>query len=105
MIQQQFSKVRAESIELNALIEGALAVSPDVATPFSATSSTARQLRMIARTVAARAALGARRQVFFARSGGWDTHDAQLASHPSLLADLAASLASFQAAPTLDFMA
>jgi uncharacterized protein (DUF1501 family) len=65
-------------------------------------SNLGQQLRMIARLAAAAPSLGLRRQIFFARIGGWDLHDHQVVAgaaatgaHAKLLADVSASLAAF----------
>ncbi len=58
----------------------------------------ATQLQTVARMVAASAALGARRQVFFVSLGGWDTHDFQNTTQPNLLAKVAHALAYFDGA-------
>ena len=52
-------------------------------------------LRTVARTIAARGALGQRRQIFFVGLGGWDTHDGQPTSHPNLLAQVSQGLSAF----------
>ncbi len=44
-----------------------------------------RQLRTVARLIAARDALGQSRQIFFLRLGGWDTHADQTKRHRRLL--------------------
>lgn len=48
----------------------------------------ALQLQTVARLIAARQALGMRRQVFFVGLGGFDTHDNQLERHANLLLQL-----------------
>lgn len=48
-------------------------------------TSLGNQLKMIARVIRGRASLGARRQVFFASMGGFDTHADQLALHAGLM--------------------
>jgi uncharacterized protein (DUF1501 family) len=65
-------------------------------------SSLGQQLRMIARLAASAPSLGLRRQIFFARIGGWDLHDHQVVAgatatgaHAKLLADVSQSLAAF----------
>jgi len=71
------------------------------ALPFTATfptSSLGQQLKMIARLIAAAPRLGLKRQIFFARIGGWDLHDQQLAPHSALLGDVSKSLAAFSLA-------
>jgi uncharacterized protein (DUF1501 family) len=57
---------------------------------------------MIARLINAQEALGLKRQVFFARIGGWDLHDNQLnvgqrssGAHASLLNDVSRSINAF----------
>jgi uncharacterized protein (DUF1501 family) len=54
-----------------------------------------RQLKMVARLISARDTLNMTRQIFFVGFGGFDTHDAQLANHPSLLAAIASGLTKF----------
>jgi uncharacterized protein (DUF1501 family) len=69
---------------------------PIWATPFP-TSSLGQQLRQVANLINVRGAggLDMRRQIFFVSAGGYDTHDAQLATHPNLLRDLSRSLDAF----------
>jgi uncharacterized protein (DUF1501 family) len=77
------------------------------ASPFQAqfngmNSNLSQQLHMIARLINAQEALGLKRQVFFARIGGWDLHDNQLnvgqrssGAHASLLNDVSRSINAF----------
>jgi uncharacterized protein (DUF1501 family) len=65
-------------------------------------SNLGQQMRMIARLAAVAPSLGLRRQIFFARVGGWDLHDHQVVAgntatgaHAKLLADVSQSLAAF----------
>ena len=51
----------------------------------------ARQLRMVARLIAAQQALGMRRQVFFVSLGGFDTHNHQLRDQAALTTRVAMS--------------
>lgn len=80
---------------------GANSAFPNTYGAFS-TSNLAQQLRTIARLIAARNTLGLKRQVFFARIGGWDLHDNQvdnanpaIGAHANLLADVSNSLKAF----------
>jgi uncharacterized protein (DUF1501 family) len=57
-----------------------------------------RQLRRAAELISVRRALGLRRQIFFCSLGGFDTHDAQMADQPQLLAGLSRALGAFHAA-------
>ena len=65
-------------------------------------SSLSQQLHMIARLVNAQTALGLKRQVFFARTGGFDLHDTQVnvgspatGAHANLFRDLSQSMTAF----------
>ena len=60
-----------------------------------ARNSLAVQLQTVARVIASRSALGARRQVFFVNMGGFDTHDNQLGRHAELMAQLDHAMAYF----------
>jgi uncharacterized protein (DUF1501 family) len=60
-----------------------------------AVNGLAAQLQVVARTIAARSALGASRQVFFVSLGGFDTHDFQNRNHADLMARLSHGLAYF----------
>ena len=55
----------------------------------------AQQLQVVARTMGARSALGAGRQVFFVSMGGFDTHDGQNRAQADLMAKLSHALAYF----------
>ncbi len=66
---------------------------------FSAVSSgLANQLKMVARLIAGRGALGNRRQVFFVSIGGYDIHKSHLSSHAALMDELSKSLAALRSA-------
>jgi uncharacterized protein (DUF1501 family) len=60
----------------------------------------AYQLLAIARVIEARATLGARRQVFLATLGSFDTHSNELNTQQNLFGQLSPALAAFQAALT-----
>jgi uncharacterized protein (DUF1501 family) len=84
-----------------------LASSISGASPFASyftglNSNLSQQLHMIARLVNAQSALGLKRQVFFARIGGWDLHDSQVntgntatGAHANLLRDVSQSVTAF----------
>ncbi len=54
------------------------------------------QMKMIARLIAGRNALGNSRQIFFCQVGGYDTHQTMLASHANLMSELANALKAFR---------
>jgi uncharacterized protein (DUF1501 family) len=104
--EQAYSTVVAHSIETSDLLNAAIA--PTASTPWSTpfpTSSLGQQLLMVARVIAAREALGMKRQIFFCSVGGYDTHagqtsalDVTTGSHANLLGELSASFFAFQRA-------
>jgi uncharacterized protein (DUF1501 family) len=55
----------------------------------------ANQLKMVARLIAARGALGTKRQVFLVSLGGFDTHDNVLTTQESLLGQVSSALKAF----------
>mgnify|MGYP000613262263 CR=1 FL=1 len=57
-----------------------------------------QQLKMVAKTIAARHRLGMNQQTFFVRYIGWDHHDELLVNHKRMLAVLSKALGEFQAA-------
>jgi uncharacterized protein (DUF1501 family) len=74
------------------------AISPvQLRQPFPIGSSLGDQLQVVARLIAGRSALGAKRQVFFVSHDGYDVHDGMARRQPALLRDLSLSLAAFDA--------
>jgi uncharacterized protein (DUF1501 family) len=65
---------------------------------FNTSNALASQLQMVAKTIAARQALGTKRQVFFVSLGGFDLHDNLVDQHPGLLTSVSEALSSFFAA-------
>ena len=53
------------------------------------------QLKMVAKLIAGRNALGNNRQIFFCQIGGHDTHSSMLPSHANLMAELSGALSAF----------
>ncbi len=93
---QDLADTTQRSIDANVSLSAALASAPDFPLPADlATSSLAAQLRVVARMIASRNTLGAKRQVFFVSLGGWDTHNSQLATQPGLHAQVAGALSYF----------
>jgi len=84
-------------------LNSALASSPEFTKQFPESPLSA-QLKMVARLIAVRSSIdtGLKRQVFFVRIGGWDTHDDQLSGdgdgHQDLLQQLDSALGAFQSA-------
>jgi uncharacterized protein (DUF1501 family) len=94
LFEREHARVVQRSIDADALLRGAL--SPSVTT-FPATGL-GSQLSMVARMIAARDAVGAKRQVFFVGIGGFDNHDKLADNHPALLTQIGDAMAAFDAA-------
>ncbi len=93
---QDLADTTQRSIDANVSLSAALATAPDLPLPAElASSSLAAQLRVVARMIAQRNTLGAKRQVFFVSIGGWDTHDDQLTTQPGLHTQVAGALSYF----------
>ena len=82
---------------LGEFVDLALQDTAPPATYFDEDTEIGRSLRMTAHMIAAHAALGAKRQVFFVQMGGFDTHDRQRQLQPQLLGWLDAAIGAFQA--------
>jgi uncharacterized protein (DUF1501 family) len=95
LMRAEHTRVMRRAIDANAALTTALSAAPTLTTPFAADNSLAQQLRMVARLISVRQALGAKRQVFFVSLGGFDLHDFLVAQHPGLLTQVGAAMRSF----------
>ena len=99
LMQAEHTRVMARAISADASLTMALATTPTttptISTPFDSANALAMQLQMVARMIAARSALGAKRQVFFVSQGGFDLHDFLVTQHPGLLANVGGAMRSF----------
>ena len=94
LLANEHAKVSKRSLDTFAQVSTALAAAPVLTTAFP-TSSLGQQLKIVANMISMSSQLGARRQVFFVSTGGFDNHDALVAQHPGLLANVAASSKAF----------
>lgn len=94
LIANEHAKVSKRSLDAYAAVNSALTAAPALTTAFP-TSALGQQLRIVARMISMSSQLGARRQVFFVSTGGFDLHDSLVAQHPGLMANLAASAKAF----------
>jgi len=94
LFENEYARVSKRSIDANDQLSAALS-GITLTTAFPIGNSLADQLKMVARMIAARNSLGARRQVFFVSLGGFDTHDALASVHPALMTSLGDALAAF----------
>jgi uncharacterized protein (DUF1501 family) len=96
-----YADVATKTLETDSILRAALNANPAPSVTFP-NSSLGNQLRVISRLIKAAPGLGFRRQIFFAATGGYDTHGDQLGAHASLLANLSQSLTAFHQA-TVEF--
>lgn len=94
ILENIYTTTTARSVGAESLVTSALA-GVSVGTSFTAGNPLADQLKMVARLIAARTALGTKRQVFFVSVGGFDLHDNLLSQHPALLGRVSDAMASF----------
>jgi uncharacterized protein (DUF1501 family) len=101
MFENEFNAFNSRSINTTGVLKTAIDALPPLATAFPTAgvanvgSQLGSQLQMVARMIAARNALGMKRQVFFVSQGGYDTHDFQLRDQATLHTQLAAALDAF----------
>ena len=93
---QEYRKVVNNAIACESVVSAAIGGSSAVTTAFPGGNSLADQLKMVARLIAARGALGnPKRQVFFVSMGGFDLHDNLSSAHASVLGQLSAAMTAF----------
>lgn len=99
-MENEFTKVTQRSMDLEGIVNNALA--PVSLTtnfnPDGKANNLADQLKIVARLIGARNALGAKRQVFFVSMGGFDNHDGLMANHGGLMAAFNEAVSAFYAA-------
>ena len=100
LFESEHTRIMTRSIDADVQLTTALAGTTPLATVFPSGNTLAGQLNMVARMIAARSSLGAKRQVFFVSIGGFDTHDNLLQDHPALMGQVGPALTAFQAAMT-----
>jgi len=98
VLQNEYNRVTARAIGSASAINNAIAAYPATNAPFSSFpsgNSLADQLKMVARLIAARDGLGAKRQVFFVSLGGFDLHDNLVAQQATLLGRVSDAMTAF----------
>ncbi|MBK7264569.1 MAG: DUF1501 domain-containing protein [Rubrivivax sp.] len=94
MLGEEYQRVARRAVQARSTVAAALAP-VQVNTPFDDGSRLAPQLRMVARLIAARQALGVKRQVFLCSIGGFDLHDQLLSLQPGLLTEVSDAMTAF----------
>ena len=98
LFEAEHTRIMKRSIDADVQLTAALAGRAPLTTVFPSGNNLASQLNMVARMIAARDTLTAKRQVFFVSIGGFDTHDDLAADHPVLMGQVGPALAAFYAA-------
>ena len=98
VLEKEYALVTQRSIEMESVVNGALAGLTPLTTVFPANNGLASQMRIVARLIGARAGLGLRRQVFFVSMGGFDNHNLLMQDHPNLMQRLNDAMSAFYAA-------
>jgi len=93
-LENEYNKVTVRAIGAESQVSSGLA-GVTLSTAFPAGNSLADQLKMVARLIGARSALGSKRQVFMVSLGGFDLHDNLIAQHPVLLGKVSSALTAF----------
>ena len=98
LFETAFAGLTRDAIADSALLANVLSTPAPFTNAFP-TTSLGQQLKMIARLIAVAPQLGLKRQIFFARVGGFDLHDNQvdatdtsIGAHANLIADLSRSM-------------
>lgn len=91
------NQIGAQALQLSATVNPILANANSTVAPIFAPlkSSIASQFFQVAKMIEARAATGAKRQIFFVQLGSFDTHGDQLNRQQALFADLSPALKAF----------
>lgn len=97
-MENEYLAVTKRALDAESAVTSAVPKSED-ATAFQSQGflpdSLAQQLKMVARLIKGRSALGVRRQVFFVSMGGFDLHDNLIRDHGGLLGKVSAAMTSF----------
>jgi uncharacterized protein (DUF1501 family) len=93
LLESELNRISNRGISTETVVSSAISGVSAGAT-FPATGL-GRQLQMVARMIAARAALGQRRQMFFVQQGGYDFHDNLVTDQNLRLRELGDAMAAF----------
>jgi uncharacterized protein (DUF1501 family) len=95
--EKDYNAIVKRSAEAAQTLNTALAGFPATAAPFSTFPNTGlgNQMRNVARMIAARQALGAKRQVFHVSIGGFDQHSGLINGHGGRMTELANAVSAF----------
>jgi uncharacterized protein (DUF1501 family) len=97
VLEAEYNRVAKRSIDSESVVTAALQpiTLATSFTPATGRNSLAEQLRIVARLIAARQPLGAKRQVFMVSMGGFDLHDNLIANQAGLMGQLDFAMDAF----------
>jgi uncharacterized protein (DUF1501 family) len=107
VLENEYNRVTKRQIDSAIAVQTAIDAYPATNAPFAAFPSTnlGNQLKMVARLIAGRTNLTAKRQVFFVSAGGYDLHDNLISGQAANLKSLDDAMTAFYNAtahPTLN---
>ena len=94
LFESAYRDLTKRAIENDLKLRGALQTAPMLPLEFPATDL-GKQLRMAARLISVRQALGVRRQIYFCQLSAFDTHVAQVGAHDGLLQQVSQAMNAF----------
>ena len=98
LLESELNKISVRAITTETVVSNAIGgISAGATFPQTGLGT---QLQMVARMIAARSALGQRRQIFFVQQGGYDFHDNLLSEQGNKLRELGDAMAAFYQATT-----
>ena len=95
LFEQTYANTIKNSQSASDLFNGAVLGVPSLATSFTADNEMSVAFHAVARTIAARSALGACRQTFYVVLDGWDHHDEVLNNQQTMLAVVSKAMQEF----------
>lgn len=93
-LENEYTRVTTRAVTAESQITSGLSA-VTLATTFPNNNSLANQMKMVARLIGARSALGSKRQVFMVSLGGFDLHDNLIAQQPVLMQRVSEAMTAF----------
>ena len=94
LLENEYNKIVKRSIAAELQVTSAVS-SVNLNTSFAAGNTLAEQLKMVAKLIGGRSALGLKRQVFLVSMGGFDLHDDLIAKQAGLLGKVSDAISAF----------
>ena len=95
-LENEYNRVTKRAIEAETTVTSAIQPATFTTDTFAGLNTgLANQLKMVARLIRGRTAMGAKRQVFFVSMGGFDLHDNLISNQPGLMQQLSDAMAAF----------